>query len=1365
MANYFDQFDTPISQGATPTQTGNFFDQFDKPESEQQGDTAKGFKRAFAQIPELAYGAASLASMSAEHLFGEGGLSTAAKDYFGQKFAEKQQANQQYAPTVEFTDAWENLKSGDLGSMVDWLQDSAGYVAGQAIQTAVTGGIGAVVGKAGLSAATQKMLGGVVAKQAAKIAEESAGKIAMAEATKMAAQRTAQVLGAGIALQAQNLGMEAGDIYGGLTEESAKTGKPITGDDLLRAWGAAAAAAGTETATDLLGLGAVTGRLNIGKMTGLSGRAARAGVAAGVGMPIEAGQEYIQTGLEQYGAGKELGTPEAERERVNAAAVGGLGGAVVGGGAGLISSAQQPSTTSPPPRDPIADTLAPAAPILNAGTLDGAIQAAASVATQDTTIADAADRARSNSDAEAARASAEIEQGLISSAQNIPNMGTIVPNLGISPVDDTATVAPAGDTPAETITPKTVGGIPVSAQSVEQQAIPRTPEEIAAATTEHLDAAYRLARDPETRDNILRELEDRKNGIANLDQTGDSGRNAEARPSNVESGLSQGIRVESEKTGGTVDGRVVRGMREDLATTHTVTPEVVPKASTALGTAVAPLQNIVTSEQVPSNRNITPVSVPDEVTPDNVSQTAQNEPLRVINDTIAPSSVQKSAAFKENEQTAKVNTDRFAGAGKVIEVDKASAEVDKGPEVERFQGQYLHGMTERVANQQQKRLSSAKPQLVWTVEKTTDTVNPDRYDVVGRAINESSKSTAKAVEAQGITGAQAGEKQGMTGAKPRVVEESVQEKSEREAQENYGRVVGEADLSKVSTKDLFRAEGWGSRVVQNEKRKGWEGGPVKEDLIRSMEVDLGAMTKELRRRGEIGKPDIAPTAAQPAAPAQPTAPTPEGAPAPASQAPAGNWLESLPEEQKQAAYAAMREIDARAQQADKNERALRAPQGSIPVGSAGFDEFIRAEGPNEFLRGLRKGLTPEQAEAAAKVYAREAVAKHNAARKDRDWQRADMTGDSAIERARQNVESVIRPSQAAEAVKEPWQYTRREFDAKGLGKVSDETLSQAQELNLKVDAAARAMLDASGYWKYNKKGDLATRKSTIGALMEFEPHSVETALKSPKVARSLKDAYRTAKAEKDTLSQAADIEASHETAVRKALADGKPVPASVLADYPDLKQAEPAKEAAKAPVESGKPRMAETADGLYAAIKKAGSGVVSERHGILYPVIHMPAVGGTYRLEPDGSYVSIDNGGTTATPATKAQIADIEDAIATDTAQIDLMRHWGGSGRGTNYKVDSVLHSPSGNSWGQQRAAEPAKEVAKLTGDELINDKPAKPRTLTASQIPTDAEITLPVKVEETGEVHDVDFNARKAFKKSDRKVKRLQALLDCVKG
>ncbi len=70
-------------------------------------------------------------------------------------------------------------------------------------------------------------------------------------------------------------------------------------------------------------------------------------------------------------------------------------------------------------------------------------------------------------------------------------------------------------------------------------------------------------------------------------------------------------------------------------------------------------------------------------------------------------------------------------------------------------------------------------------------------------------------------------------------------------------------------------------------------------------------------------------------------------------------------------------------------------------------------------------------------------------------------------------------------------------------------------------------------------------------------------------------------------------------------------------------------------------------------------------------------------------------------------------------------------------------------------------------GDLLTQVADPKPISvaLTASQIPTDAVITLPVKVEETGEIHDVEFNARDAFKESSRKVKRLEALAACVRG
>lgn len=68
-------------------------------------------------------------------------------------------------------------------------------------------------------------------------------------------------------------------------------------------------------------------------------------------------------------------------------------------------------------------------------------------------------------------------------------------------------------------------------------------------------------------------------------------------------------------------------------------------------------------------------------------------------------------------------------------------------------------------------------------------------------------------------------------------------------------------------------------------------------------------------------------------------------------------------------------------------------------------------------------------------------------------------------------------------------------------------------------------------------------------------------------------------------------------------------------------------------------------------------------------------------------------------------------------------------------------------------AETPAKAGVSTSGPEL-----------TASQIPADVTITLPVKDEESGETHDVDFNAREIFRESNRRLKRLQALRDCLR-
>lgn len=117
------------------------------------------------------------------------------------------------------------------------------------------------------------------------------------------------------------------------------------------------------------------------------------------------------------------------------------------------------------------------------------------------------------------------------------------------------------------------------------------------------------------------------------------------------------------------------------------------------------------------------------------------------------------------------------------------------------------------------------------------------------------------------------------------------------------------------------------------------------------------------------------------------------------------WLQSLESDIRERVFAAMRAIGNRTEDASKHERVLRPPHGTVGVGAADFDEFIKAEGPMVFLRGLRTGARPEDAETEAKDWAREAISAHNQKRpKDINWARADITGDGPIERARRDVE-------------------------------------------------------------------------------------------------------------------------------------------------------------------------------------------------------------------------------------------------------------------------------------------------------------------------------------------------------------------------
>ena len=122
------------------------------------------------------------------------------------------------------------------------------------------------------------------------------------------------------------------------------------------------------------------------------------------------------------------------------------------------------------------------------------------------------------------------------------------------------------------------------------------------------------------------------------------------------------------------------------------------------------------------------------------------------------------------------------------------------------------------------------------------------------------------------------------------------------------------------------------------------------------------------------------------------------------------YYETLSDATRERLFTAMRKIDTRAQGYLNQGNKLGQGTGmSIPVGAAHFDEIIRGSGLSAYLRALRKGECPTDAEKAAKTEARSIIASHNKQRaKDVCWQRADMAADSVIEHAhRQIIDAVI----------------------------------------------------------------------------------------------------------------------------------------------------------------------------------------------------------------------------------------------------------------------------------------------------------------------------------------------------------------------
>jgi len=411
--NYFDQFATKPANGAP--KSANYFDQFATPvpkpsDPNQSGDTARGLKAAFQQLPELGYGLAAIASSAMETAAGEGGMATAAKNWAVKGYKEwgdKIQAGSK--ETDEFDVSLDRARQGDYGALVDWLQYGVGYTIGQGLQMLGTAGVGALAGKMALRPAVEKLAGGLVAKEAGKIVAAQAAKdgaaltveqiatLTASEAVRKAAvSNLAAQAGALGATGVQAFGMEGGEIGGDLAQKSAERGTALSGSELLKAFSATMMAGSLEFAGDALGLGAMLGKLPVGKtigsMTGLPGRASRGLVSGAMAMPIEGGTEYLQTGAEEWGKGSEANilpwdqSPEAQRQALNAGALGALGGIVMGGAGGAMTRPRNPEEFNSDLTNARAVEAINNAPTVDDAVNQAAAEAAAPIATRAPTV-------------------------------------------------------------------------------------------------------------------------------------------------------------------------------------------------------------------------------------------------------------------------------------------------------------------------------------------------------------------------------------------------------------------------------------------------------------------------------------------------------------------------------------------------------------------------------------------------------------------------------------------------------------------------------------------------------------------------------------------------------------------------------------------------------------------------------------------------------------------------------------------------------------------------------------------------------------------------------------------------------------------
>jgi len=236
-----------------------------------------------------------------------------------------------------------------------------------------------------------------------------------------------------------------------------------------------------------------------------------------------------------------------------------------------------------------------------------------------------------------------------------------------------------------------------------------------------------------------------------------------------------------------------------------------------------------------------------------------------------------------------------------------------------------------------------------------------------------------------------------------------------------------------------------------------------------------------------------------------------------------------------------------------------------------FDNYAHAEALQGMVEATRGGATPSEAAAVAKDRVMHVIA-NNFTRhgpEGLNWQRAveAHTGDTILTVSRwlwSAAKGAPGPYRIADAAKvaegramyggekAPWQKTRREYEAQGTIDIP-----KSHPLVIEMDLADKEYRQAVGALVPTKVRhvsgmDVATKRSTIGAAMEYQPYTVETALKSTAVSRAAKDAYRSSKTRRDAASEALDLAVDHRTLVEAAVRRGDPVPPEVLKEYDDI---------------------------------------------------------------------------------------------------------------------------------------------------------------------------------------------------------------------